>query len=64
MCKNTALKQYMDLYMHVGESMYEFKLIRPVLCPSVLLRFEGTKGQVSAQKFLGFFVCEVTDRFG
>ena len=37
----------MDLYMYAGKSTGEFKLIRPVECPSVPLRLEGTKGQVS-----------------
>ena len=43
MCKNTALKQCMDLYIYVGKSMYDFKLILPVYCPSVLLTLKGQK---------------------
>ena len=43
MCKNTALKQCLDLYIYVGKSMYEFKLIRPVYCPSVLLTLKGQR---------------------
>ena len=55
--------QGMDLYIYVGESIYEFKQISPVLCPFVLLRLEGTKGQVSTSTFVGFFVCGMMIRF-
>ena len=44
--------------------MYEFKLTRPLLCPSVLLTLEGTKGQVSTHIREVFFICGVMCRFG
>ncbi len=53
----------MDLYKCVGKSTGEFKLMRPVYCPSVLLRLEGIKGQVSKHTFLGFFVCRMVGTF-
>ena len=61
MCKNTAFKQCMDLYIYVGESIYEFKQISPVLCPSVLLAIKGQKDKFS-HTFVGFFVCGMMGR--
>ena len=39
----TLLLRSVWIIIYVGESMYEFKLIRPVLCPSVLLAIKGQK---------------------
>ena len=43
MCKKTAVKQCMDLYIYLCKSTGEFKLILPVYSPSVLLAIKGQK---------------------
>ena len=45
----------MDLYIYVGKSTGEFKLMRPVLCPSVLLRLKGQKDKFLHTHIRGVF---------
>ena len=35
-----------SLYIYVGKSTLEFKLIRPISCPSVLLTLKGQKDMI------------------
>ena len=44
----------MDLYTYAGKSTYEFKLIRPVWCPSVLLAIKGQKDKFLHTNSWGF----------
>ena len=52
MQKKTVLKQCMDLYIYVSEFKSQFKLIRPLPCPSFLLTKKGQK-----YKFLNTHSC-------
>ena len=52
-----------DFYIKVGRSTYEFKLLRPAECPSVLLTLKGQKDKFP-HTFVGFFVWGMMVRFG
>ena len=50
-----TLLDCMDLYIYEGNSTgNEFKLIRPILCPSVLLAIKGQKDKLPHTHSWGF----------
>ena len=52
----------MDLYIYADKSNNEFKLIRPVYCPSVLLALKGQQDKF-LHTVVEFFVYGMMGRF-